>query len=74
MTITLRSRGFSNRIIYVLVFHFRKGGIFSKDSEDVVNAFLNAVQIVNRDNELLKLNANVITVDINDNFAVQLAG
>lgn len=35
---------------------------------------MSAAQIVNRDNELLKLHTNVVTVDTSDNFAVQLAG
>lgn len=38
-----------------------------------MNAFLSATQIVNRDNDLLKLNPIVVTVDTNDNFAVQIA-
>lgn len=39
-----------------------------------MNAFVSATQIVNRDNHhLLKLNPIVVTIDTNDNFAVQQA-
>lgn len=51
-----------------------EGGIFSKDRDDVVKAFESAVQIINRENGPLQLQTHVVTVDTNDNFAVQLAG
>lgn len=49
-----------------------EGAIFSRDNVGTVNAFVSATQIVNRDNDL-KLNPIVVTVDTNDNFAVQQA-
>lgn len=52
----------------------RKGGIFPENSEHLVNAFQNAVRVLNTSNELLKLQAVTVSVDINDSFKVQKAG
>lgn len=52
----------------------KKGGIFPENSEDLINAFQNAVRILNTSNELLKLQAVTATVDTNDSFEVQKAG
>lgn len=49
------------------------GGIFAKDSENVVNAFQSAIQMVNMYNEVLRLKPIIVTVDTSDSFAVQTA-
>lgn len=41
--------------------------------DNVANSFRNAIQMMNKDNEALKLRETVILVDTYDSFAVQKA-
>lgn len=50
------------------------GGLFPENSEELINAFQNAVRILNTSNDKLKLQAVTASVDTNDSFKVQKAG
>lgn len=53
---------------------FSLGGIFPENSEDLVNAFKNAAEFINRFSEMLRFETTVVTVDTNDSFKVHKAG
>lgn len=58
-----------------LSFQLWSGGIFSKDSDDALNAFKEAAQYFNRHvSETVNLQAVAITVDTTDSYIVQKAG
>lgn len=57
------------------IVHLATGGIFSENSDDAKNAFIDAAQYFSRHvSDAINLTASTITVNTTDTYKVQKAG